>query len=50
MLAEKLESLLENFEEEAKKKKIKIKDPRGVLIIVDRSFDLIAPIVHDYYY
>ena len=28
----------------------KIKDPRGHLLILDRSFDLIAPVVHDFFY
>ena len=27
-----------------------IREPRGTLLILDRSFDLVAPIVHDYYY
>ena len=27
-----------------------IKNPRGKLLILDRSFDLITPIQHDYYY
>lgn len=31
-------------------KKSKIREPRGTLIILDRSFDLIGPVVHDYFY
>ena len=31
-------------------KKTKVREPRGYLLILDRSFDLIAPIAHDYYY
>lgn len=26
------------------------REPRGKLIIADRSFDLISPVAHDYYY
>lgn len=29
---------------------VKVKEPRGNLLIVDRSFDLIAPTCHDYFY
>ena len=29
---------------------VKFKDPRGVLLIVDRSFDLVSPLMHDYSY
>jgi len=48
LLAEKLANLLTEFYKDYKKSKIR--DPRGNLLILDRSFDLIAPVVHDYYY
>lgn len=28
----------------------KIREPRGSMLILDRGFDLIAPISHDYFY
>jgi len=31
-------------------KSTKIRDPRGILLILDRSFDLIGPVAHDYFY
>jgi hypothetical protein len=27
-----------------------IKQPRGSLLLLDRSFDLIAPVAHDFFY
>ena len=27
-----------------------MKEPRGSLLIVDRTFDLISPVVHDFFY
>ena len=30
--------------------KIKCREPRGSLLILDRSFDLLGPVCHDYYY
>lgn len=29
---------------------IKIRQPRGTILILDRGFDLIAPVIHDYFY
>lgn len=46
----KLSTLLSDFYEHKDFKKSLIKNPKGSLLILDRSFDLIAPIAHDYYY
>ena len=27
-----------------------MREPRGTILILDRGFDLIAPVIHDYYY
>lgn len=29
---------------------IQAREPRGTLLILDRTFDLVSPLVHDYYY
>ena len=31
-------------------KKVKPREPRGSILIVDRSLDIISPVIHDYYY
>lgn len=42
--------MLNEFYSSGNYDKKRIREPRGNLLILDRSFDLIAPIVHDYYY
>jgi hypothetical protein len=39
-----LEDFYTNF------KKAKPREPRGTMLILDRGFDLIAPVVHDFFY
>ena len=31
-------------------KKLKPREPRATLLLVDRSFDIVSPVMHDYYY
>ena len=31
-------------------KKVRPREPRGNLLIVDRGFDIISPVIHDYSY
>ena len=50
MLAKSLQKRLVDFYEHPNFKKSTIKNPKGKLLILDRSFDLLAPIQHDYYY
>lgn len=45
-----MHGLLQQFYEDKDFKKGQIRNPKGKLLILDRSFDLIAPIQHDYYY
>ena len=48
VLASTLQELLVEFYSEQDERKIK--EPRGHLLILDRTFDLISPVVHDFYY
>lgn len=47
-LAKRLNESLRNFYE--KSKNIKVREPRGTILLLDRGFDLIAPVIHDYFY
>jgi hypothetical protein len=47
MLAERVTEMLDEFYASFTKK---AREPRGTLLILDRSFDLVAPIQHDYFY
>jgi hypothetical protein len=47
MLADELQKLLDNFYSNYPEK---VREPRGTLLILDRSFDIISPVVHDFYY
>jgi len=47
-LAEKLQSTLKEFYKRSKK--LKPREPQATLLLVDRSFDIISPVIHDYYY
>jgi syntaxin-binding protein 1 len=49
-LAIKLNSYLNKFYTTQAKEKIKIKEPRGTLLICDRSIDLLSPVLHDFHY
>ena len=40
--------MFEDFYQGANQHKIKL--PRGSLLILDRTFDLIAPVAHDFFY
>jgi len=31
-------------------RKVRPREPRATMLIVDRSFDLVSPVIHDYYY
>ena len=47
-LAEALHSNLKTFYKRSKK--VRPREPRATFLIVDRSFDIVAPVIHDYYY
>lgn len=47
-ISEKLHENLKNFYNRSKR--IKPRMPRASFLIVDRSFDLISPFIHDFYY
>ena len=47
-MASVLHELFEEFYQGANQ--ARIKQPRGSLIILDRTFDLISPVVHDFFY
>ena len=49
-LAVKLNEYLTRFYTTQAKEKIRIREPRGTMIICDRSFDLLSPVLHDFYY
>ena len=49
-LAMKLNDFLNRFYTTQAREKIKLREPRGTLLICDRSFDLLSPVLHDYYY
>ena len=45
------EKLQDNFKQFYKRnKKVKPHMPRATFLLLDRSFDLVAPVIHDYYY
>ena len=47
-MASVLHELFEEFYQGANQSRIR--QPRGSLIILDRTFDLISPVVHDFFY
>jgi syntaxin-binding protein 1 len=47
-LAEALHSNLKEFYKRSKK--IRPREPRATFLILDRSFDVVSPVIHDYYY
>jgi syntaxin-binding protein 1 len=49
-LAVKLNDYLTRFYTTQAKEKVKVREPRGTMLICDRSFDLLSPVLHDYYY
>jgi hypothetical protein len=49
-LGVKLNECLNRFYNTQAKDKIKLREPRGTMLICDRSFDLLSPLLHDYYY
>jgi Sec1 family len=49
-LAQKLNESLAKFYSNSANGKIKKREPRGQLIILDRAFDLLTPVLHDYFY
>ena len=48
VMASVLHELFEEFYQGANQSRIR--QPRGSLIILDRTFDLISPVVHDFFY
>jgi hypothetical protein len=48
-LATKLNKALSDFYG-ASHKDIKVREPRGTLLVLDRTFDLLSPVLHDYFY
>ena len=51
-LAIKLNDVLSKFYAQASQGKnpVKVREPRGTLLILDRGFDLISPAIHDFSY
>lgn len=47
-IAGKLQSNLSTFYKRTKR--IKPREPRATFLIVDRSIDIVSPVIHDYYY
>jgi syntaxin-binding protein 1 len=47
-LAMKVHNSLKEFYKRSKK--VRPREPRGNLLIVDRGFDIISPVMHDYFY
>ncbi len=47
-LAKKLNEALKKFYSQTKN--IKVREPRGTILLLDRGFDLISPAIHDYFY
>lgn len=48
MLAEQLHHNLKEFYKRSKK--VRPREPRAHLLILDRGSDIISPVIHDYYY